>query len=110
MLTIEWQYSNKVVTIMNTKKSFKNVLEFVHKFRRKNKIQREISDIKKKIRDNQTRILLLENLNQYITKDMNYEEIKETIFIMKNDYEDRVDDYIVKSAGLYTEKKNYLMN
>ena len=72
------------------KQSFQDVLEYVRMYRLKNKLKR---------------VLLLDNLNQYIRDDMDIEEVRAIIESMRDDYEARVDDYTIRSAELSSERR-----
>ena len=85
-----------------------NALEVVRKARRKNKIEREISDNENKIRDNRKRAALLDNLMEYVTPNMCYNDFINIMESMKSDYEERVNDYLIKNAELGREKKEII--
>ncbi|WP_210498191.1 DUF496 family protein [Vibrio crassostreae] len=82
-----------------------NLIELIRAARRKNKLKREILSNERKIRDNRKRVELINNLSEYIKDGMTTAEVQEVLQTMKLDYEDRVDDLVIRGGELHKERR-----
>ena len=89
----------------NVNKSFQDVLEYVRMYRLKINCYAIWTIIIVKFVITKNGALLLENLDQYIRDDMTIRDVRAIIESMRDDYENRVDDYIIRNAELSKQRR-----
>ncbi len=90
---------------MDNKETFGHILEYVNLNRAKNKLLRETAENDLKIHSYQSRITLIDNINEYLADDLTIDNVRQILKEMKDSYADRLDEKRILNSELSKKRR-----